>query len=160
MIGILFNFLLIANLFLFLIQPVFALRTMDYSKQALIEADFSSQDLHGVTFNLANLLKANLSECNLEGASLFRAKLQEANLSNSNLSGATLDSAVLEDTNLDNTILENAFAFDTRFTNVSIKGADFTNVLIDQNALEELCKIADGVNPVTRRSTRDTLDCS
>ena len=140
-------------------QPALALRTMDYSKQALIESDFSGQDLHGVTFNLTNLLKANLSNCDLSGASLFRAKLQEADLSNSNLSGATLDSAVLEGTNLENAVLENAFAFDTRFINVSITGADFTNVPFSEDVINKLCSIADGTNTITKRETKETLNC-
>ena len=141
------------------IQSAFALRTMDYSKQALIEADFSNQDLSGVTFNLTNLLKANLSGSNLEGASLFRAKLQEADLSDSNLTGATLDSAVLEGTNLNNAILKDAFAFDTKFEGVNIQGADFTNILIDKETQKKLCEYADGENPKTGRNTKDSLEC-
>ena len=156
---LIFSFL-IALILLNPFQPALALRTMDYSKQALIESDFSGQDLHGVTFNLTNLLKANLSNCDLSGASLFRAKLQEADLSNSNLSGATLDSAVLEGTNLENAVLENAFAFDTRFINVSITGADFTNVLMNDDVNKQLCTIADGTNRITGRDTRETLSCS
>ena len=150
----------LAILFISFADPSYALRTMDYSKQALIESDFSGQDLHGVTFNLTNLLKANLSNCDLSGASLFRAKLQEADLSNSNLSGATLDSAVLEGTNLENAVLENAFAFDTRFINVSITGADFTNVLMNDDVNKQLCTIAEGTNRITGRDTRETLSCS
>ena len=141
-------------------NPAFALRTQDYSKQSLIEADFSNEDLHGVTFNLANLLKANFSDSNLEGASLFRVKLQEANLTNSNLRGATLDSAILEGTNLKNANLEDSFAFDTKFQDVKIKGADFTNVILANDQLKVLCPIADGINTVTGRYTKETLGCS
>ena len=152
---------LVASALLFMVpfQSVFALRTMDYSKQALIEADLSNQDLSGVTFNLTNLLKANLSGSNLEGASLFRAKLQEADLSNANLKGATLDSAVLEGTNLENAILEDSFAFDTKFTNVNIYGTDFTNILMDIETTKKLCKYADGANTLTGKNTRDSLGC-
>tara|TARA_Y100001968_G_C19409756_1_gene745651 strand:+ start:913 stop:1392 length:480 start_codon:yes stop_codon:yes gene_type:complete len=140
-------------------QGLFALRTMDYSKQALIEADLSNQDLSGVTFNLTNLLKANLSGSNLEGASLFRAKLQEADLSNANLKGVTLDSAVLEGTNLENAILEDAFAFDTKFTDVNIYGTDFTNIMMDIETTKKLCKYAEGSNSLTGKNTKDSLGC-
>ena len=142
-----------------IILPDVSWAAMDYSKQSLIEADFSNQDLHGVTFNLTNLLKSNLSGADLEGASLFRAKLQEANLSNANLKGVTLDSAVLVGTDLTNAVLEDSFAFDTRFENVRIQGADFTNVLMDEDSIISLCSIANGTNPTTNRKTKDTLDC-
>ncbi len=133
---------------------------MDYAKQVLIESDFSNRDLQGVTFNLTNLLKADLSGSNLEGASLFGAKLQEADLSNTNLRYATLDSAILEGTDLTNSVLEDAFAFNTRFKDVLITGADFTNVPMRDDVLANLCLVADGKNPITGRNTRETLDCS
>jgi len=155
----LFSFLLVGLFLLVPFDRADALRTMDFSKQSLIEADFSNQDLHGVTFNLTNLLKANLSGANLQGASLFRAKLQEADLSNANLTAATLDSSILEGTNLENAVLEDAFAFDTHFENVNIVGADFTNVLMADDQVLALCLIADGHNSFTGRDTRETLGC-
>ncbi len=153
----LFTYVIAGIIFLIPFQP--AMSAMDYAKQVLIESDFSSRDLHGVTFNLANLLKSNLSGSNLEGASLFGAKLQEADLSNTNLRDATLDSAILEGTNLTNAVLEDAFAFNTRFKDVIIDGADFTNVPLRDDALTVLCSVAKGTNPVTGRETRETLEC-
>lgn len=131
----------------------------DYSKQTLIEADFSSSDLRGVTFNLTNLLRANFTESDLRGASLFGAKLQDANMTNTDLREATLDSAVMENTNLTNAVLENAFAFNTKFTNVKIDGADFTNVPMRDDVLKELCLVAKGTNTKTGRKTIETLNC-
>ena len=156
---ILLSFFLLGLLLFVPFREAVALRTMDFSKQSLIEADFSNQDLHGVTFNLTNLLKANLSGCNLEGASLFRAKLQEADLSNANLTAATLDSSFLVGTNLENAVLEDSFAFDTHFENVNIIGADFTNVLMDDEQFTSLCAVAEGRNTFTGRNTRETLGC-
>ena len=68
--------------------------------------------------------------------------------------------AVLDGTNLSNAVLEDAFAFNTKFTNVVIEGADFTNVPLRGDALKTLCAVASGTNPVTGRDTRSTLDCS
>ncbi len=147
-----------ALLFLTPLQAGWA--AMDYTKQILIESDFSNRDLSGVTFNLANLLKANLSGSDLEGASLFGAKLQEADLSDTNLRDATLDSAILEGTDLSNAVLEDAFAFNTRFTDVNINGADFTNVPMRDDVLISLCLVAEGTNPITGRDTKESLGCN
>jgi uncharacterized protein YjbI with pentapeptide repeats len=139
------------------LQP--ALAAMDYAKQVLIGHDFAGADLRGVTFNLTNLRDADFSGADLRGASLFGAKLQDADLSGADLSDATLDAAVLDGTDLRNAVLENAFAFNPKFNNVQIAGADFTNVPFRGDVLKTLCASASGSNPVTGRDTRDTLEC-
>ena len=136
-----------------------ALAAMDYAKQVLIGADFHGADLRGVTFNLTNLRDADFSGADLRLASLFGAKLQDADLSDTDLREATLDSAVFHGTHLDRAVLEDAFAFNTRFESVSIEGADFTNVSLRGDALKTLCAVASGTNPTTHRLTRDTLNC-
>ena len=128
-------------------QKAFA--AMDVAKQVLIGADFHGADLQGATFNLTNLRQA----------SLFGAKLQEANLRGADLREATLDSAILKDTDLRDAWLENAFAFNTRFEEVRIDGADFTNVDLRPDARKVLCAVATGSHPISHRLTRDTLDC-
>ena len=152
-----FSFLF-ALLVFFPLVPCFA--SLDYGKQSLIGEDFSGADLKGATFYLTDLQNADLSSTDLEGASLFGAKLENTNLSNANLRNATLDSAVLDGTNLSNAVLEDAFAFNARFNNVDIKGADFTNVPFRRSEIETLCAIAEGVNPYTNRNTRESLGCS
>ena len=150
---------LISSIILFFpLSPCMA--ALDYGKQALIGADFSNSDLRGATFYLTNLQNANLSGCDLEGASFFDAKLQGANLSDSNLRDATMDAANLEGTDFTNSVLEGAFAFNANFKDVKIKGADFTNVLMSIEAKKTLCSIAEGHNPITKRNTLDTLDCT
>ena len=62
---------LLALLWLLLIPVLPADAAMDYAKQVLIGADFSSRDLRGVTFNLTNLREADLSNSDLRAASLF-----------------------------------------------------------------------------------------
>jgi uncharacterized protein YjbI with pentapeptide repeats len=136
-----------------------ALAAMDYAKQVLIGADFHGVDLREVTFSLTNLREANLSGADLRGASLFGAKLQDADLHDADLRGATLDSAVFDGTDLRQARLEDAFAFNTRFINVRIDGADFTNVILRPDALRSLCGVASGQNLSSGRATRATLDC-
>jgi len=150
---------ILAAAFLFLVPIQPSMAAMDYAKQVLIESDFSNRDLTGVTFNLANLLKADLSGSDLQGASLFGAKLEGADLSNTNLRDATLDSAILEGTDLSNAVLEDAFAFNARFKDVKITGADFTNVPMRSDVIDSLCLVAEGTNPITGRETRDSLGC-
>jgi len=144
---------------LFLLMPISAFAAMDYGKQSLLGFDFSGTDLSGATFYLTDLQDANLSNCDLQGASLYGAKLKDTNLSNSNLREVTLDSANLDGTDLTNTNLEDSFAYSTQFNDVTIEGADFTNVYLPNDVLKEFCKIAHGKNPFTNRSTKDTLEC-
>ena len=144
---------------LLLALPPGALAAMDYAKQVLIGADFHGADLRGVTFNLTNLRDADLHDADLRGASLFGAKLQDADLSGADLREATLDSAVLQGTDLRNARLDDAFAFNTRFLDVRVDGADFSGVPLRGDALKSLCAVATGTNPVSGRETRDTLGC-
>jgi hypothetical protein len=132
---------------------------MDYAKQVLIGADFHGTDLRGATFNLTNLREADFTGADLRLASLFGAKLQDANLSGADLREATLDSAVLKGTDLSGAWLEDAFAFNTRFEDVRIDGADFTHVDLRADARKTLCAVASGRHPISQRLTRDTLDC-
>ena len=132
---------------------------MDYAKQVLIGADFHGADLRGVTFNLTNLRDADFHDADLRNASLFGAKLQDADLSGADLREATLDSAVMEGTDLRNARLDDAFAFNTKFIDVRIDGADFSNVPLRGDALKALCAVATGTNPASGRATRDTLGC-
>ena len=150
-------FLLSFTLFCITEIPGFA--AIDYGKQTLVGNDFSKLDLKGATFYLTNLQNADLSESDLEGANLFGAKLLNTNLANTNLKNATLDSAVFDGTNLVNAVLEDAFAFNARFNNVEINGSDFTNVILRDEDMRYLCSIASGVNPVTKRDTKATLEC-
>lgn len=137
--------------------PAFA--SYQYDKVNLMGEDFSNQDLSDSSFVQANLRDADLSNSNLIGISLFGANMKRANLEGADLRYATLDSAQLQDANLKNAVLEGAFAFRTSFKDADVEGADFTDVLLDNEMYELLCEVADGVNPVTGRETRETLAC-
>jgi hypothetical protein len=41
----------------------------------------------------------------------------------------------------------------------SIAGADFTDALIRRDIQQGLCKLADGTNPVTGVTTKESLGC-
>ncbi|MGL5058878.1 MAG: pentapeptide repeat-containing protein [Microcoleus sp.] len=136
--------------------PAFAL---DYNREALVGADFTGRVLTDDSFTKANLRSSNFTDADVRGVSFFAANMQEANFTGANLSGATLDLARLVKANLTNAVLEGAFAYNTKFEGAVIDGADFTDVLLRDDMQEKLCKVAKGTNPVTGRSTRETLFC-
>lgn len=131
----------------------------NFDKEILLGANFSGRDLTDSSFTKANLRNSDFSGSNLQGVSFFGANLEDANLEGADLRNATLDAARLVDANLRNAILEGAFAFNTKFDRAIVDGADFTDVLLREDVQEKLCAIAQGINPVTGRSTRDTLEC-
>ena len=141
------------------LTPTAQASAYQYDKVNLTGEDFSGQDLRDSSFVQANLRDANLGGVNLSGVSLFGANMNRSNLEGADLRYATLDSAQLQRVNLRNANLEGAFAFRTNFKDADVEGADFTDVLLDNEMYELLCKVADGVNPVTGRATRETLDC-
>jgi len=131
----------------------------DYEKETLFAQDFSNRDLTDSSFTLSTIRQSNFQGVNLAGVSLFRAKFLEVDLTGADLRGATLDSAVFSKSNLTNANLEGAFAYHTRFEGTIVDGADFTDVLLRDDALAALCAIAKGTNPDTGRNTRETLLC-
>ena len=153
------RFIILTFLIIVLILPSRSFAALDYGKQSLVGSDFSGSDLKGATVYLTDLQDANLSGCELQNATLYGAKLKDTNLSNSNLREVTLDSAVLDGTDLSNTNLEDSFAYSTKFENVKIHGADFTNVFLPRDIVRKFCESASGTNPITNRETRETLEC-
>ncbi|NEQ30630.1 MAG: pentapeptide repeat-containing protein, partial [Leptolyngbya sp. SIO4C5] len=93
------------------------------------------------------------------GVRLFDTTMSRANLEGADLRYSTLDGARLTRANLTNAILEGVYTFNTDFRAATIEGADFTDVLLDPKTNDMLCEVAAGTNPVTGRSTRETLFC-
>jgi uncharacterized protein YjbI with pentapeptide repeats len=131
----------------------------DYDRVNLSHSDLSGQDLRDASFNHSNLRYTDLHQANLAGVSLFGSKLKGANLAGADLRIATLDNTELVEVNLNNAILEGAYAHSAQFQGATIVGADFTDVDLRSDAQDLLCSVAEGVNPVTHRATRDTLNC-
>jgi uncharacterized protein YjbI with pentapeptide repeats len=104
--------------------------------------------LHGAYLNSANLRHADLQGASFLGAYLSGADLRLARLNNTQLDYADFRSADLTDVELDNL--------------QSITGADFFEVEgLDESTRANLCHRSDREldtwNPLTRRTTRDSL---
>lgn len=129
--------------------------------QDLTGKDFSGKSLIKQDFKTSILRQANFKGANLLGASFFDADLTGADLSDADLRGADLSLASITKANLSNANLEGALATgNTSFRGSNITGADFTDVPLRDDQREYLCKVADGVNPMTGNATRDTLLCN
>ena len=130
---------------------------VDYTLTTHDRESFQGQDLENTSFAGARARGADFSGGNLHGAILTQGVFQGASFVAANLSNVLMDAADFRNTDLRNADLREAIATGVRWDGARVKGADFSDALLDPGAARQLCAIAEGVNPHTGTSTRDSL---
>ena len=148
-----------------LVYPAHAVLDQGEEVPNYVHSDITGIDLHGQDLSKSSIAGAVVRDADLSGVDLHGTVVTLANLKGSNLKGINLsdtlaDRVNFQQTDLSNAVMINMIASGSSFAGARIEGADFTFAVLDSDDQRNLCQIADGINPITGISTRDSLECS
>lgn len=126
-----------------------AIALEDFTYADLSRRSFAGQDLSGSSLAAAEAREADFENANLSQTILTKGSFYKAHMPSVNLTQSFADRVVFDGADLTNALIVDAIMTSTSFEGAIIQGADFSGTILDRYQTIQMCKYADGVNPVT-----------